>query len=99
MQYDVKINGMDFDFVQYDQDQDMYVKILDGVDEILTMELFHKIEAATTKNRPFYSNMYYIFSIQPVASYLQLKLDFVSVVLVDADKFFTRDYISFLEKR
>ena len=98
MQYDIRINGMNFDFVQYDQDQDLYVKILDGVDETLTMELFHKIEVATTKDRPFYSNMYYLFSVQPADPQLQLKLDFDTVVLVDAEKFFTRDYIQLFEK-
>jgi hypothetical protein len=98
MQYDVTINGMDFDFVQYDQNQDMYVKILDGVDETLTMDLFHKIETATTKNRPFYSNMYYLFSVQPADAQLQKILEFDTVVLVDAEKFFTRDYIQLFEK-
>jgi hypothetical protein len=62
------------------------------------MELFHKIEVATTKNQPFYSNMYYLFSVQPADAQLQKILDFDTVVLVDADKFFARDYIQFFEK-
>jgi hypothetical protein len=76
----------------------MYVKILDGVDETLTMELFRKIEVATTKNRPFYSNMYYLFSVQPADAQLQKILEFDTVVLVDTEKFFTRDYIQLFEK-
>lgn len=98
MQFDVTINGVHFDFVQQGNDQNVYVKILDGVDEGFTYEMSHKIEAATTKTRPFYSNMYYLFSIQPVAPNLQEKPDFDNVIWVDAEKFFTRDYIQFFEE-
>lgn len=98
MQYDLTINGVRFDFVQYDKDQDMYVKILEAVDETLSLELFRKIEAATAKTRPFYSNMYYIFSLQRINPMLEKMLDYDNIILVDAEKFFTRDYIQFFEK-
>lgn len=98
MQYDVTINGVNFDFVQHGKVQDVYVTILSGVDDIFTYEIFRKIEAASTKTRPFYSNMYYIFSIQPPSLALQKWLAYDTVTLVDAEKFFARDYIQFWEK-
>jgi hypothetical protein len=42
--------------------------------------------------------MYYLFSVQPADAQLQKILDFDTVVLVDAEKFFTRDYIQLFEK-
>ena len=98
IKFDVTINGVHFDFVQQGKDQNVYVKIIDGVDEVLSLEMFQKIEATTTKTRPFYSNMYYLFSIQPADPSLQRKQDLDNVVLVDAEKFFTRDCIQFFGK-
>ena len=98
IKFDVTINGVHFDFVQQGKDRNVYVKIIDGVDEVLSLEMFQKIEATTTKTRPFYSNMYYLFSIQPADPSLQRKQDLDNVVLVDAEKFFTRDCIQFFGK-
>jgi hypothetical protein len=97
MRYDVTINGVDFDFALHDEDHDTYVKILSGVDERFTYEMFSKIDAATTKVRPFYANMYYIFSLQRINPMLEKLLNYDNVILVDADKFFTRDYIRLFE--
>ena len=97
MRYDVTINGVDIDLVQHDEDHDTYVKILSGVDERFTYEMFRKIDAATTKVRPFYANMYYIFSLQRINPMLEKLLNYDNVILVDADKFFTRDYIRLFE--
>lgn len=95
IKFDVTINGVHFDFVQQGKDQNVYVKILDGVDEGFTYEMSRKIEAATTKTRPFYSNTYYIFSLKRHNPMLEQMLDYDNIILVDADKFFTRDYIQF----
>jgi hypothetical protein len=67
------------------------------VDERFTYEMFSKIDAATTKVRPFYANMYYIFSLQRINPMLEKLLNYDNVILVDADKFFTRDYIRLFE--
>ena len=98
MRYDVTINGIDFDFVQHDEDHDTYVKILSGVDEHFTYEMFRKIDSATTKVRPFYANMYYIFSLQRHNPKLEKLLNYDNVILIDAEKFFTREYIHFLKE-
>jgi hypothetical protein len=98
MRYDVTINGVDFDFVQHDEDHDTYVKILSGVDEHFTYEMFRKIDSATTKVRPFYANMYYIFSLQRHNPKLDKLLNYDNVILIDAEKFFTREYIHFLKE-
>ena len=91
------INGVDFDFVQHDEDHDTYVKILSGVDEHFTYEMFRKIDSATTKVRPFYANMYYIFSLQRINPMLEKPLNYDNVILIDAEKFFTREYIRLFE--
>ena len=99
MQYDVTINGVHLDFAEHGKEQDVYVTILSGVDENFTYEMFRKIETATTKTRPFYSNTYYIFSLKRHNPTLEQMRDYDNIILVDAEKFFTRDYISFFEKR
>ena len=76
----------------------MYVKILSGADERFTSEMFYKIEVATTKNRPFDSGMYYLFSLRPADAQMQKILEFDNAIVADADPFFTRDDIQFFEK-
>jgi len=56
-----------------------------------------KIDAATTKVRPFYANMYYIFSLQRHNPKLENLLNYDNVILKDAEKVFTRDYIRLFE--
>ena len=81
-QYDVTINGSLLDFVQHDKDRDLYMKIWDDPEIGLPKDVFQKIEAATTTVRPFYDNVYYLFSIGRVCNYVEelRKLDTVSVV-------------------
>jgi AAA+ ATPase superfamily predicted ATPase len=97
-QYDVTINGIDFDFVQHDKDRDLYVKILDTADERFSKELFHRIETATTKTKPFYNNVYFLFSIRRAGSYVEDLRNLGSVAVVDADTFFTNESIKLLER-
>ena len=97
-QYDVTINGIDFDFVQHDKDRDLYVKILDAADDRFSKELFQRIETATTKTKPFYNNVYFLFSIRRAGSYVEDLRNLGSVAVVDADTFFTNESIKLLER-
>jgi hypothetical protein len=98
MRYDVTINGVDFDFAQHGKNQNTYITILSSIGESFTYTMFRRIDEATTKESPFYANKYYIFSIQRINPTLEKMLNYDNVILVDAEKFFTRDYISFFEK-
>jgi hypothetical protein len=42
--------------------------------------------------------MYYIFSLQRHNPKLEKLLNYDNVILIDAEKFFTRDYIHFYER-
>lgn len=79
---DVVVNGIRFDYVQETKDYTIYVKIWDNVQEGFPKEAFQKIEAATTLARPFYDNIYYLFSVGRACNYVeQLRhLDTVAVV-------------------
>lgn len=79
---DVVVNGNRFDYVQETKDYTIYVKIWDNVQEGFPKEAFQKIEAATTLARPFYDNIYYLFSVGRACNYVeQLRhLDTVAVV-------------------
>ena len=79
---DVVVNGIRFDYVQETKDYTIYVKIWDNVQEGFPKEAFQKIETATTLARPFYDNIYYLFSVGRACNYVeQLRhLDTVAVV-------------------
>ena len=79
---DVVVNGIRFDYVQETKDYTIYVKIWDNVQDGFPKEAFQKIEAATTLARPFYDNIYYLFSVGRACNYVeQLRhLDTVAVV-------------------
>ena len=81
-QQNVTVNGVRFDYVQETKDHTIYVKIWGDIREGFPKEAFQKIEAATTAVRPFYENIYYLFSAGRACNYVeQLRnLDTVSVV-------------------
>lgn len=81
-QQDVTVNGVHFDYVQETKDHTIYVKIWDDIGEGFPKAEFQKIETVTTKNRPFYENIYFLFSVGRACNYVeQLRnLDTVSVV-------------------
>ena len=81
-QRDVIINDGRFDYVQETKDHTIYVKIWDNVQEGFPKEAFQKIEAATTDDRPFYDNIYYLFSVGRACNYVEelRRLDTVAVV-------------------
>ena len=81
-QRDVMVNGVRFDYVQETKDHTIYVKIWDNVREGFPKEAFQKIEAATTAVRPFYENIYFLFSAGRACNYVEevRNLETVSVV-------------------
>ena len=81
-QRDVVVNGIRFDYVQETKDHTIYVKIWDNIRERFPKEAFQKIEAATTLFRPFYDNIYYLFSVGRACNYVEelRRLDTVAVV-------------------
>ena len=81
-QQDVTVNGVHFDYVQETKDHTIYVKIWDDIGEGFPKAEFQKIETVTTKNRPFYENIYFLFSAGRACNYVeQLRnLDTVAVV-------------------
>ena len=81
-QRDVVVNSVRFDYVQETKDHTIYVKIWDNVREGFPKEAFQKIEAATTAVRPFYENIYFLFSAGRACNYVEevRNLETVSVV-------------------
>ena len=81
-QQDVTVNGVHFDYVQETKDHTIYVKIWDDIGEGFPKAEFQRIEAATTAVRPFYENIYFLFSAGRACNYVeQLRnLDTVAVV-------------------
>lgn len=79
---DVVVNGVRFDYVQTTKDHTIYVKIWDNIREGFPKEAFQKMEAATTLVRPFYDNIYYLFSAGRACNYVEelRHLDTVAVV-------------------
>lgn len=61
--YDSVLNGCLFDYSQVDAGQSIFVKIWDSVTESMPKKEFDKIDVATVKERPFYENIYVLFSI------------------------------------
>ena len=81
-QRDVTVNSIRFDYVQETKDHTIYVKIWGDVREGFPKEAFQKIEAAATLVRPFYDNIYYLFSVGRACNYVEelRRLDTVAVV-------------------
>ena len=79
---DVVVNRVRFDYVQTTKDHTIYVKIWDNVREGFPKEAFQKMETATTLVRPFYDNIYYLFSAGRACNYVEelRHLDTVAVV-------------------
>ena len=67
----VTVNGVHFDYVQETKDPTIYVKIWDDIGEGFPKAEFQKIETVTTKNRPFYENIYFLFSAGRACNYVE----------------------------
>ena len=90
-QYNVTINGVTLDFVQHDRDRDLYMKIWDDPAAGFPKDVFQEIEKATTATRPFYDNIYYLFSIGRVCNYVEDLRKLSTVAIVELKSFFGRN--------
>ncbi len=90
-QYDVTIAGSLLDFVQHDKDRDLYMKIWDDPESGFPKDVFQKIEKVTTTTRPFYDNVYYLFSIGRACNYVEDLRKLGTVAVVDLRSFFGRN--------
>ena len=90
-QYDVTVNGVALDFVQHDRDRDLYMKIWADPEIGFPKDVFQKIEKATTTARPFYDNVYYLFSIGRVCNYVDDLRKLSTVAVVELKSFFGRN--------
>ena len=82
-QQDVTVNGVCFDYVQEAKDHTIYVKIWDDIGEGFPKAEFQKIETVTTKNRPFYENIYFLFSAGRACNYVEQLRNLGTVAVVD----------------
>ena len=97
-QHDVTINGVQIDFIQHGKDRDLYMKIWDDPESGFPKDLFQKIEKATTTPRPFYDNIYFLFSIGRVCNYVEDLRKLGTVSIVELRSFFGRNNAEHFEK-
>lgn len=97
-QHDVTINGVPLDFIQHGKDRDLYMKIWDDPSVGFPKDLFQKIEKATTTTRPFYDNIYFLFSISRVCNYVEDLRKLGTVAVVELRSFFGRNNAEHFEK-
>ena len=90
-QRDITINGIQIDFIQHEKDRNLYMKIWDDPESGFPTELFPKIEKATTTPRPFYDNIYFLFSISRVCNYVEELRKLGTVSIVKLRSFFGRN--------
>ena len=82
-QQNVTVNGVHFDYVQETKDHTIYVKIWGNIREGFPKAEFQKIETVTTKNRPFYENIYFLFSAGRACNYVEQLRNLDTVSMVD----------------
>ena len=82
-QQDVTVNGVRFDYLQETKNHTIYVKIWDDIGEGFPKAEFQKIETVTTKNRPFYENIYFLFSAGRACNYVEQLRNLETVAVVD----------------
>ena len=97
-QHDVIVNGVPLDFIQHGKDRDLYMKIWDDPESGFPKELFQNIEKATTTTRPFYDNIYFLFSIGRVCNYVEDLRKLGTVSIVELRSFFGRNNAEHFEK-
>jgi len=98
VQRDITIDGAQIDFIQHGKDRDLYMKIWDDPESGFPKELFQKIEKATTTTRPFYDNIYFLFSINRVCNYVEDLRKLGTVSIVELRSFFGRNNAEHFEK-
>ena len=97
-QHDVIVNGVPLDFIQHGKDRDLYMKIWDDPEVGFPKDLFQKIEKVTTTTRPFYDNIYFLFSINCVCNYVEDLRKLGTVSIVELRSFFGRNNAEHFEK-
>ena len=80
---DVVVNRVRFDYVQTTKDHTIYVKIWDNVQEGFPKATFQEIEAETASARPFYDNIYFLFSAGRACHYVEKLRHLDTVAVVD----------------
>lgn len=90
-QRDIIVNGVPLDFIQHGKDRDLYLKIWDDPAVGFPKDLFQKIEKATTTTRPFYDNIYFLFSISRVCNYVEDLRKLGTVSIMELRGFFGRN--------
>ncbi len=98
VQHDVTVNGVPLDFTQHGKDRDLYMKIWDDPEVGFPKDLFQEIEKATTIARPFYDNIYFLFSIGRVCNYVEDLRKLGTVSIVELRSFFGRNNAEHFEK-
>lgn len=79
----ITVNGVHFDYVQETKNHTIYVKIWDNIGEGFPKAEFQKIETVTTKNRPFYENIYFLFSASKACNYVEQLRNLNTVAVVN----------------
>lgn len=97
-QQDVTVNGVPLDFIQHGKDRDLYMKIWADPEVGFPKDLFQKIEKVTTTTRPFYDNIYFLFSINRVCNYAEDLRKLGTVSIVELRSFFGRNNAEHFEK-
>ena len=97
-QHDVIVNGVPLDFIQHGKDRNLYMKIWDDPEVGFPKDLFQKIEKVTTTTRPFYDNIYFLFSINRVCNYVEDLRTLGTVSIVELRSFFGRNNAEHFEK-
>ena len=97
-QHDIIVNGVPLDFIQHGKDRDLYMKIWDDPEVGFPKDLFQKVEKATTTTRPFYDNIYFLFSIGRVCNYVEDLRKLGTVSIVELRSFFGRNSAEHFEK-
>lgn len=69
--------------MQETKDHTIYVKIWDDIGEGFPKAEFQRIEAATTVVRPFYENIYFLFSVGRACNYVEQLRNLDTVAVVD----------------
>ena len=96
-QYDAIVNGCPFDFVQFGKAWNLYVKIWDSTEEGFPKEAFRQIETATTALRPFYENIYVLFSVRRVCHYIEALRELENVQIVELNSLFGKKNMEIFE--
>lgn len=91
--YDSVLNGYLFDYSQANAGQSIFVKIWDSVTASMPQKEFDRIDAATVKERPFYENIYVLFSVSRFTNFYEaVNGTFANVHAVTLDRLLQKKF-------